>query len=129
MPKYVCMGATMQCSFGTTPSKLIITDFLRPLIQGKPKATITDFAPMVNILPFGMCRSVTNPTVASATSAACGVLTPMPCIPVTVTPWTPCGKELIKFIPALLDNGQCMCSWGGRITIKDPGHTTDIEGK
>ncbi len=121
MGKYVCMGATLQCTFGTVMSKLMITDFVRPLVKGMPKATIMDFAPMVNIMSFGMCRSLTNPTVASATSAACGVLTPMPCIPVTATPWTPAGKELIKMIPALLDNAQCMCSWGGSISIKNAG--------
>ncbi len=121
MGNYVCSGATLQCSFGTVMSKLMITDFLRPLVNGKPKATIMDFAPMVNIMSFGMCRSLTNPQVASATSAACGVLTPMPCIPVTVTPWTPGGKELIKMIPALLNDGKCMCSWGGSISIKNAG--------
>ena len=123
MANYVCMGATLQCTFGTMMSKLMITDFMRPLIKGMPKATIMDFAPMENIMSFGMCRSLTNPTVASATSAACGVLTPMPCIPVTVTPWAPCGKELIKMMPALLDNGKCMCSWGGSISIKNAGET------
>lgn len=121
------MGATLQCSFGTVMSKLMITDFVRPLINGKPKATIMDFAPMVNILSFGMCRSLANPQVASATAAAFGALTPMPCIPVTVTPWAPSGKELIKMIPALLDNGKCMCTWGGNISIKDPGES-DITG-
>ncbi len=121
------MGATLQCSFGTVMSKLMITDFVRPLINGKPKATIMDFAPMVNIMSFGMCRSLANPQVASATAAAFGALTPMPCIPVTVTPWAPCGKELIKMMPALLDNGKCMCTWGGSISIKDPGES-DITG-
>lgn len=121
------MGATLQCSFGTVMSKLMITDFVRPLINGKPKATIMDFAPMVNILSFGMCRSLANPQVASATAAAFGALTPMPCIPVTVTPWAPSGKELIKMIPALLDNGKCMCTWGGSISIKNAGES-DITG-
>lgn len=121
MGNYVCNGATLQCSFGAQTSKLTVIDPIRPLIKGKPKATIMDNAPMVNILPFGMCRSLANPQVAAATSAACGVLTPQPCIPVTPVPWAPGGKELIKMTPALLDNGQCMCSWGGCITIKNAG--------
>ena len=86
MAKYVCMGAMLKCTFGMTPSSLMVTVPLRPMIQNKPKATIMDFAPMVNILPFGMCQSLSNPTVASATSAALGVLTPMPCIPAIVPP-------------------------------------------
>ncbi len=121
MGNYVCAGASLQCSFGQSMSKLMVTDFMRPLVKGKPKATIMDNAPMVNILPFGMCQSMANPQVASATAAACGVLTPMPCIPAIVAPWAPGGQELIKMTPALLDNCQCMCTWGGCITIKDAG--------
>ena len=63
MAKYVCMGAMLKCTFGMTPSTLMVTVPLRPMIQNKPKATIMDFAPMVNILPFGMCQSLSNPTV------------------------------------------------------------------
>ena len=104
MAKYVCMGAMLKCTFGMTPSSLMVTVPLRPMIQNKPKATIMDFAPLVNILPFGMCQSLSNPMVASATSAAMGVLTPMPCIPVIVAPWAP-------------------------ISINMPGHTCDSQGK
>ena len=64
MPKYVCMGATLKCTFGMTPSTLMVTVPLRPMIQNKPKATIMDFVPLANILPFGMCQSPSNPTVA-----------------------------------------------------------------
>ena len=67
MAKYVCMGATLKCTFGMAPSSLMVTVPLRPMIQNKPKATIMDFTPMVNILPFGMCQSLSNPMVASAT--------------------------------------------------------------
>ncbi len=49
-----------------------------------PAANIMDHKPMMNIMPFGMCTSLANPTVASATSAAMGVLTP---IPATSSPW------------------------------------------
>ena len=59
------------------------------LTESKPAANINDHIPMVNILPFGMCQSLANPMVAAATAAALGVLTPMPCIPVTPAPWVP----------------------------------------
>ena len=58
-----------------------------------------------------------------------GVLTPMPCIPAIVSPWTPGGKELITNMPALLDNCKLMCAYGGSISITMPGHTCDSQGK
>ena len=129
MPKYVCMGALMQCTFGATPSSLIVTVPLRPMIQNMPKATIMDYIPLVNIPPFGMCSSMANPTVASATAAASGVLTPMPCIPALTAPWAPGGKELITNMPALLENCKFVCMYGGNISINFPGHACNSEGK
>lgn len=77
---------------------------------------------MDNIASFGMCFSIANPEVASATAAALGVLTPMPCTPMTVSPWTP-GATSVTFgqIPALDSASTCMCTWGGCITVVDPG--------
>lgn len=123
------MGAMLKCTFGLSPSTLMVTVPLRPSIQNKPKATIMDFTPMVNVMPFGMCQSMSNPTVASATAAAMGVLTPMPCIPVIVSPWAPGGKELISNVPALLDNCKLMCAYGGNISIASPGHTENTTAK
>ena len=125
MPKLVVMGATMRCSFGNAPSTLTVLPVNRIMAGNKPVANIMDNKPMVNILPFGMCSSLGNPTVASATAAAMGALTPMPCIPVIAAPWTPgsptvtCGN-----MPALNDISKCMCNWGGVIEIKNPGQTT-----
>lgn len=129
MAKYVCMGALLTCSFGVAPSQLVVAVPLRPMIQNKPKANIMDHIPMVNILPFGMCNCPSNPMVAAATAAAMGVLTPMPCIPVTPAPWIPGGKELVCNFPALLDNCKLMCAYGGSIAINFPGHTENTEGK
>ena len=39
-----------------------------------PAANIMDHVPMVNIMPFGMCITPSNPAVAAATAAALGVL-------------------------------------------------------
>ena len=128
MGKFVCMGAMLQCTMGMTPSSLMVTIPLRPKAQNMLMATIMDFAPMTNILPFGMCRSLANPTVASATAAALGTLTPMPCIPAVVAPWAPPSKVMVMNQPALLNNGKCMCMWGGQISVTNPGNMM-VDGK
>ena len=79
MPIQVVNGAMMMCTCGAAPSTLIVLPVNRTMVGGVPAANIMDHIPVVNIPPFGMCASPANPTVASATSAALGVLTPMPC--------------------------------------------------
>lgn len=125
MPPLVVAGAQMQCSFGVAPSVLAVLPANRTNAGGPPAATIMDHKPMVNILPFGMCSSLANPSVASATSAALGVLTPMPCIPVTSSPWVPGSPTvLIGNQPALNASSKCMCNWAGVISITNPGQQT-----
>ena len=119
----------LKCSFGMAPSSMMVIDPMRPKVQNKPIANIMDNKPMVNIMPFGMCQSLSNPTVASATAAALGTLTPMPCVPAIVAPWFPGGKEMISNLPALLDNCKCMCMWGGQICVTMPGNVCLAEGK
>ena len=128
MGKFVTNGALLQCSFGMAPSPLTVVG-MRPTNQNMPMANIMDFAPMVNIKPFGMCQSMANPTVASATAAAMGVLTPMPCIPVITAPWAPAAQVKVFNMPALLDNGKCMCAYGGQISITFPGQASLATGK
>ena len=124
MPFLVCMGATLQCSFGLAPSSLVVLPKNKVLTQ-TPDANIMDNIPMTNIMPFGMCTSLANPTVASATSAALGVLTPMPCVPVTPAPWTPGSPTVLPGnFPALNNSSILNCIWGGVITITNPGETT-----
>jgi hypothetical protein len=81
-----------------------------------------DYVPFKNITGFIMCTSLSNPTVAAATTAALGVLTPMPCVPVLVAPWMP-GSLFTKInnMPALTDSCKCMCAWGGSISITFAG--------
>ena len=83
-----------------------------------PAANIMDYVPMVNVMSFGMCSSLANPTVSSATAAAQGVLTPMPCIPVTASPWTP-GVPTVTIggMSAVNDSCTLNCSYGGLIQI------------
>ncbi len=121
MATLACLGATTQCSFGAAPSSLLVLPVNR-VLQSTPMANIMDNKPFVNVLPFGMCTSMANPMVAAATAAALGVLTPMPCIPVTAAPWAPgVPTTLIGNMPALDMNSKCMCNWGGVISIVAPG--------
>ncbi|MCI8509119.1 MAG: DUF4280 domain-containing protein [Lachnospiraceae bacterium] len=124
MGNLVCGGAMCACSFGMAPSALMVTPENRTLTT-QPVATIMDNIPMKNIMPFGMCSSMANPTVASATAAALGVLTPMPCIPVIPAPWTPgTVKVLIAGKPALTSVSKVMCVYAGVIQISNPGTMT-----
>jgi hypothetical protein len=121
MGAQVVMGATLQCSLGAAPSTLVVLP-ANKVLASMPAANILDNKPLVNIPPFGMCMSLANPMVATATAAAMGVLTPMPCIPVTAAPWVPgCPKVLIGNMPALNNNSKCLCTWGGVIQIVTPG--------
>jgi hypothetical protein len=121
MPQQVTMGAMLQCSFGLAPSSLVVLPVNRVMAEGPPAANIMDHQPMVNIMPFGMCTSPANPTVAAATAAALGVLTPMPCIPATLTPWvTGAPTVLLANMPSLDNVSKCMCNWGGVVTIVNP---------
>ena len=125
MPIQVCMGATLQCSFGAAPSTLVVLPLNRTMAGGPPVANIMDNKPIVNVPPFGMCSSPSNPTVAAATAAALGVLTPMPCVPVLPAPWVPGAPTvLIGAMPALDNNSKLMCAWAGVIQIVNPGQTT-----
>jgi hypothetical protein len=121
----VVMGAAMMCSFGVAPSTLVVLPDKQVLAGGPPAANIMDNKPMVNVPPFGMCNSLANPTVAAATATALGVLTPMPCAPVTTAPWVPgCPTVLVANMPALSSDCKLMCNWGGVIQITVPGQTT-----
>lgn len=126
MAMQVCSGAMLQCSFGVAPSTLNVLPTNQTFVVNMPAANIMDHVPMVNIMPFGMCQSPTNPVVASATAAALGVLTPMPCVPVTPAPWAPgASTVMIGNMPALNDTSMCMCTWAGIIQITFAGQTTE----
>jgi hypothetical protein len=107
------------------PSSLVVLPTNKVFTNMVPDANIMDHIPMVNIMPFGMCMSPSNPTVAAATTAALGVLTPMPCIPATTTPWTPgASNVLLGNMPTLDNVSELMCMWGGVITFVTPGEFT-----
>ena len=114
----VCTGATLQCSFGTSPAAFSASG--DQVSAQAPAGVVTDVA-AANVQPFGMCLSLTNPQVASATTAASGTLTPQPCLPV-LSPWTPgAARVTIGAVPALDDSCQCSCAWSGVVTVSSPG--------
>ena len=123
MPReYVVDGATLVCNMSHTSSRLIVLPTRSILLRRKFKANIGDCIPMVNVMPFGLCRSLTNPAVASATAAANGRLTPRPCTP-RCRIWIG-GKTdvLIEGMPALLSGDKAVCPLGaGTIEVRQSG--------
>lgn len=92
------------------------------LLTGQPMANISDHLTMVNLAPFGRCRSLGFPATAAATAAHHGHLTPMPCMHNTPFPWMG-GKMdyIVKGDPALLKSCTCQCMWGGTISLITDG--------
>lgn len=119
---YVCSGATMRCTMGEKTAKLTVLPSRTVFLCGKPMANISDHKSMVNLAPFGRCRSLGYPATAAATAAHHGHLTPMPCVHNTPVPWMN-GKTdyTIKGQPALLKTCKLQCMWGGTISIIDDG--------
>jgi hypothetical protein len=122
MPPLVVAGATLSCPFGAAPSVLVVPPVSMVTAGTLPAASVQDNVAATNIMPFGMCMTLTNPQVAAATSAAMGVLTPQPCIPVITGPWAPGAMKVqIRGAPALHNGCVAMCAWGGVISISSPG--------
>jgi len=128
MSKLVVHGAQLKCSEGLSPSTLSILPVNPVEADSQRAATIMDFAPMTNIAPFGMCKTQANPQVASATAAAQGVLTPMPCVPVITGPWSPGSPCVqIEHQKALTDDSTCRCAWTGTIEITGAGNDVKVD--
>jgi hypothetical protein len=110
MPVVTVKGGTlMRCSCGIAPAAFIVP-------PNRPAHTL-DTVPMVNIPPFGMCTSAANPHVASATAAAQGVLTPMPCVPAATSPWMGANTEFGSPTPLTDRQSRALCAWTGVITF------------
>lgn len=121
---YVCSGATMRCTMGTSQARLTVLPIRTVFLTGKPQANISDHISFVNLGAFGRCRSLGFPATAAATAAAHGKLTPMPCMHNTPFPWMG-GKNdyIVKGDPALLKSSTCQCIWGGTISLVTDGQT------
>lgn len=125
--KYVCTGATLKCTMGTSTAKLKATP-KNVSLTGKEQANIADYLSMKNVPSFGECRSLSYPPTASATAANHGKLTPMPCVPGTCPKWKAIDKDsLICGEPALLETSTLKCIYGGTISIVNPAQSLEIK--
>ena len=106
-------GAKCTCPFGTTPCTLQVTSQMTCLADGRPIATIQDMQPGMNLPTFGMCSSLANPAVATATAAGTWIASN--------------PKVLISGVPCLTSDATLVCGFGaGTISIVDPGQTKTI---
>ena len=127
MPIQVVNNALIKCSFGVAPSPFAVLPLHKHMSSSQPAGNIMDQIPFLNIKPFGMCTSPTNPAVIAATAAALGVLTPMPCTPIIAGPWIPGSPTvLIQNMPAINNACQCICAFAGIINVMVPGQFTHM---
>ena len=122
------MSAQLVCSFSAAPSALVVVPEGEPVMfENKFAATFDSNKPIMNVPPFGMCMSISNPMVAAATAAALGVLTPMPCMPVLTAPWVPpVPTVMVNNKPIIDQSAMLLCTWTGVITIINPGTTKEM---
>jgi hypothetical protein len=127
MSVYVVTGATLKCNQGEKESKLQVASDRKVTINGKAQANIMDAVPNKNIMPFGKCKSMSNPTVAAATAANEGRLQKMPCVPVIIPPWKG-GKmdSKIQGSAVLIDSSFVLCQWCGQIKIQKTGQDKEF---
>jgi hypothetical protein len=116
MAQQVSATAMLKCTSGDAPSALLVPAQM-VLCEALAAANILDYAPAVNIAPFGTCKVLTT--------AAGG--TPTPCVPAVVAPWTPGSPSvLVRGAPALNNTSTCACTVGGAISITSPGSVKEL---
>lgn len=115
MTALVVANATLKCSEGTAPSRLAVSPDRLVAGEDQPGASVQDYHPTVNVKPFGLCTTRSNPKVASAKS-------PQPCEPMVSNPWVP-GSSCVAMAgqAALTNDSTCACRWGGTIEICEAG--------
>ena len=116
---HIGTGVMCMCTFGLAPSVLNV---IKTELSTMPGGNMSDMAPFLNIPPFGMCTTPSNPAVAAATAAALGVPTPAPCIPAIPAPWIPGPtKTMIVKMPSINLMSSLTCAFGGMIKPVVPG--------
>ena len=120
MSELVVNNAMILCSFGSGPMPLTTEPEGESIVKGQSQfaGTVTNSIPMENIKSFIMCNSPGNPAGMGKPI----VPTPCPCVPAVAGTWDPpAEKTKINDQPALTNEAKCMCSFGGVISITDPG--------
>ena len=117
----LCSGAELQCNCGDNNSIYTVLPTKKILINNKPLAVISDTKPMINIKPFGLCKSMANPTVAAATAANKGKLQKMPCVPNIVEPWSDGIKHFLSKEQTPCNLSKVKCLYSGIIRVVDSG--------
>jgi uncharacterized Zn-binding protein involved in type VI secretion len=108
MADAVVQGATLVCTCGSAPAKLIVTSQTTVKIGGQPAATVGDNKPILNVASFGAC-------------AKGG-----PCVPAFPAPWVPGATSPVKIggQQGLLSTDKLACAaFTGMVSIVDPGQT------
>ena len=118
MPKCVCKGAKLKCSFGEEPKEMTILP-IGLSVQGNPVATAMDLIPFLNIPAFGKCKSPANPMNWKIVGPA-PVFIPSSCIPLPIMLWNPAAEQTkIAGFPAMLETSKTMCIWAGSIEVDE----------
>ncbi len=111
MANIITDTAQLACNQGTTTSSLVVVSQDFVTIEDKPIATEQDIQPNTNILPFGQCKL--KPTSSGY----------LPCMP-ALQKWEKIAeKHTINDNAILTDESFCMCTVGGKISVKDKGHS------
>lgn len=119
----VGLTSLLSCSFGTVPDTLIVLPDGNVVIEAMLAGNMFDMIPFANIPGFILCISLVNPEVATATAAAFGVLTPMPCTPMTFEPWiTEDFTVLFTDQPAIDQTSILICDYAAIIIVDEPGN-------
>ncbi|MDL2305081.1 DUF4280 domain-containing protein [Bacteroides sp. OttesenSCG-928-D19] len=113
---YVVHGATLKCTMGSTSCSLRVTSNRKYKVKNKNIATEMDFAPAVNVLSFGVCKTY------SAVPPPGNV-----CTPILIGPWKmPYMTKKVGMFKPLLGTSFIMCGrGGGMVTIKKTAQKLD----
>ncbi len=138
--KYIVFGAKTKCSMGLRESQLVLDADHGIFIRGKAQFHVKDKEGIINVIPFGGCKSASNPDTAkemamrgftaaplsfsgtfcmpSLLTGCAGKCTPL----ITAAEWED-GSEFtdIDDEKALLGRCTLACAYGGIIQITDAG--------
>lgn len=112
MPQKITETAQLQCDKGSTPSQLKVTSQNFVTAGNLLVATEKDKNANDNIQPFGLCN-----------------ITQKRCMPAPEQWQQTTQKDEINGLKILLETSVCPCSIGGKISVKDKGHSVKTEAE